>query len=250
LFFHTFPFLYTMTSNSLLYSDLEVVPCEIRVSDPGKQVTVEAGKIVAVQHYGLELTEVNGDILGSTQKAELMSNEQVPLERKKWSVAALSKRQRWWIIGGVMMVILLIILAVVHHSVAHASSSSASYPLTSSTSTSSPVSENTSTAAPALATASPTTSSTAVVIPTATPIRNIAAISYTSNSVNTTRLYYQDNSGQLIEAMTSNSSSSTTSTWTTNKLNHTANNGSAIAAAVTKPGLEPMVKKYSFVYLS
>ncbi|PQE05189.1 hypothetical protein CJF30_00010143 [Rutstroemia sp. NJR-2017a BBW] len=237
-----------MTSNSLLYSDLEVVPCEIRVSDPGKQVTFEAGKIVAVQHYELEVAGFNGDILGSTQKAELMSNEQVPLERNKWrlwSVAALSKQRRWLIIGGVMMFILLIILSsvlgVLRKSKTHTSSSPSSS--TSSTSTSSPVNENPSTTALALATASSTTSSTKIVTPTAIPIRNIAAISY----VNTTRLYYQDNSGQLIEAMTSTSSSSTTSTWTTNRLNYTAKNGSNIAAAVTKPGLEPM--EITLVYI-
>lgn len=89
-----------------------------------------------------------------------------------------------------------------------------------------------------------TAQGTVVATPSSNVIRNIAAVSYTSDFVNITKIYYSNNSGQLIEATTSNASLSTTPTWTKNMLNYTTNNGSAIAAAVSRPGLEPMVMIY------
>lgn len=226
-----------MSGNSLQYSDLEVVSSETRPSDPGIQVKVEPGIILAAQHYDLELAHSvqssDGDTVG-VMRAELMSKEEI-IEKKKWNVKTWSRRKWLLVVVLVMTLALIIIIA----SVIPASSK----PTTSSTS------ESTSTlAVTSGSVTSSTTQSTATKAPTSNLIRNIAAVSYTSDSVNTTRLYYQDNSGQLIEAITSNSSSSTTPTWTTNKLNYTANNGSAIAAAVTKPGLEPMVIINSFPY--
>lgn len=73
--------------------------------------------------------------------------------------------------------------------------------------------------------------------PTVAPTqRNIAAIFFTSNSTNEARVYFQDNFGQISEA--SNLAGSTT--WRINKTDVSGKNGSAIAAAMTRPGF-PLV---------
>ena len=63
------------------------------------------------------------------------------------------------------------------------------------------------------------------------PQRNIAALSFALNSVNNTRVYFEDNAGQIMEA--ANSAANTT--WSINKIGIGAKNGSAIAAAVSRP---------------
>ena len=77
--------------------------------------------------------------------------------------------------------------------------------------------------------------------PSVTPAqRKIAAVSFTSNSSNNTCVYFQDNVGQSIAA--SNSAGNTT--WSTNRIGIGGKNGSAIAAAVSRPGL-PLVSPTS-----
>ena len=66
---------------------------------------------------------------------------------------------------------------------------------------------------------------------TGSPRRNIAALSFAWNSVNNTRLYFQDNAGQINEA--ANSASNTT--WIIRKTGVSGKNRSAIAAAVSRP---------------
>lgn len=72
------------------------------------------------------------------------------------------------------------------------------------------------------------------------PQRNIAALSYSLNSVNNTRVYFQDDLGQIIEA--ANSANNTV--WSINGTGIRGKNGSAIAAAVSRPD-SPLVK-YDF----
>ena len=90
---------------------------------------------------------------------------------------------------------------------------------------------------------SPTTSVTSSpTLPTPTLLsplfeRNIAAFSFESDKtssqrVNTSRVYFQDNSGRLLQA--SNSADKTS--WTLSKTPVTPRNGSAIGAAVSRPG--------------
>ncbi|CAD6571477.1 MAG: hypothetical protein ASARMPRED_004609 [Alectoria sarmentosa] len=82
-------------------------------------------------------------------------------------------------------------------------------------------------------TSSPSPSNTSVESPPATPPqRNIAALSFASNSVNNTRVYFQDNVGQIMEA--ANSADNTT--WIITRTGIIGKNGSAIAAAVSRPG--------------
>lgn len=78
--------------------------------------------------------------------------------------------------------------------------------------------------------------------PSVTPIqRNIAAVSFISNSANNTRLYFQDDAGQIIEA----SNSESNLTWSINKIGVDGKNGSVIAAAVSRPSL-PLVSLVCF----
>ena len=76
--------------------------------------------------------------------------------------------------------------------------------------------------------------------PTSPPQRNIAAVSFASGSVNTTRVYFQDNVGQIMEA--ANTANDTT--WNINGTGIVGKNGSAIAAAVSRPEF-PLVSHIS-----
>ena len=83
--------------------------------------------------------------------------------------------------------------------------------------------------------ASPSNSSATSLSVTPTQ-RNIAALSFASNSVNNTRVYFQDKVGQITEA----ASSAENTTWSINRTGVRGKNGSAIAAAVSRPGF-PLV---------
>lgn len=65
---------------------------------------------------------------------------------------------------------------------------------------------------------------------------NLAALSFALDSVDTTRVYYQDNAGEIVEAATSTEHSE----WIHNNLGFFAKNGSAIGAAVSRPGFIPV----------
>lgn len=70
--------------------------------------------------------------------------------------------------------------------------------------------------------------------------RNIAALSFASKSVNNTRVYFQDNVGQIMEA--ANTANDTK--WSINGTGIIGKNGSAIAAAVSRPEF-PLVSRVS-----
>ncbi|KAL6713995.1 hypothetical protein ACLMJK_008489 [Lecanora helva] len=73
--------------------------------------------------------------------------------------------------------------------------------------------------------------------PSATPSqRNIGASSYVSGSVNNSRLDFQDNVGQIVEA----ASSAQNRTWGLRRTHYIGKIGSAIAVAVSRPGF-PLV---------
>ena len=75
-------------------------------------------------------------------------------------------------------------------------------------------------------------SNSSVMSPSARPPqRSIAALSFALNSVNNTRIYFQDDVGQIMEA--ANSAANTT--WSVNRTGVSGKNGSAIAAAVSRP---------------
>ena len=85
-------------------------------------------------------------------------------------------------------------------------------------------------------------SNSSVMSPSARPPqRNIAALSFALNSVNNTRIYFQDNMGQIMEA--ANSASDTT--WSINRTGIGGKNGSAIAAAVSRSNFPLVSQVYS-----
>ena len=65
--------------------------------------------------------------------------------------------------------------------------------------------------------------------------RNIAALSFVSDSINNTRIYFQDDGGQIMEAVNPTTKGNNVS-WSVNGLGFNATNGSAFAAAVSRPG--------------
>ncbi len=73
-------------------------------------------------------------------------------------------------------------------------------------------------------------------LPSNTTGHNIAAVSFAVNGFNNTRVYYQNQAGQILEA----ASSVFNGTWTNRNLGFVAKNGSAIAAAVSRPGFPPV----------
>lgn len=75
-------------------------------------------------------------------------------------------------------------------------------------------------------------------------LRNIAALSFASNSINMTRVYFQDDEGQIVEA--ANSHVANDSGWNMAVLGFGAKNWSALAAAVSRPGF-PLVSPFSHV---
>ncbi|MCJ1426443.1 hypothetical protein MMC29_004346 [Sticta canariensis] len=133
------------------------------VVDEGKQLALDDGK----QWTG---NEVNGEL-------EVASQENINWQNTLWA-------KRWIRWGGTIGLILLIILGAVlggvlgsrHQSSVTASSTSPSNSSTNPFNSSDPS-------------------------PSVTPTqRNIAAVSFTSNSANASRVYFQDDEGQIIEA--------------------------------------------------
>lgn len=133
------------------------------------------------------------------------------LPQKPWY-----QRRKWLVIAG--FVLLIVIAAAVVGGVLGTKKSGTSTSSVSSTTTST----------------SPTSS------PTSTPSANIfhytgsiAAASFAWDTTGGTRVYYQDTRGELIEASTQDNN-----TWKNTKLGVFPTNGSALAAAVSRPGYD------------
>ncbi|MCJ1465170.1 hypothetical protein MMC07_003786 [Pseudocyphellaria aurata] len=167
--------------------------------DPGKQVALDPGK---------QYVEESGEIEVATKEDSNQheTNVQPVLAQR------LSARRRKIGFGILGLIIGLTILGAVLGGV-----------LGSRQKSSAEVSSN-----------SPSNSSVPYPSPSITPAqRNIAAVSLASNSTNATRVYFQDDVGQIIEA----SHSELDSTWGIKKTGAGGKNGSAIAAAVSRPSL-------------
>jgi hypothetical protein len=176
------------------HSNLEVV----YQHDMGKQVVPADGK----NHIGASDLEVAPEqIFG-----KLGDDDQLPI-----SVPAQKRLSTRWIIGGgaIALVILAAVLGGVLGSRIHKSATA------SSSSTASNSTGNTTTSS-----FSPSTQ------------HNIAAVSMFEKNENQTRVYFQDGTGQIVEA----SHNAPGTNWTTKGLGIKAKNGSVIAAGVTPPG--------------
>jgi hypothetical protein len=219
-----------MVYNSEPYSDLEVFRRD--QYDQGKQITPVNEKIVGSgsKNDGIEVAAAGMPFYHTAN----INNNYVDLslmepgdKKKQGFLASLSKRRKWMIFGGIALALVIIAAALGGALSATKHSSTKSVPQSTATeaSASASTSARTSTGAAASQTAGPL------------PTRGLAAVSYPSGSTNKTHLYYQDSTGELIESI----SLSDNGSWTSNSLGVKANNGSSIAAAVTKPGLDPMV---------
>lgn len=136
------------------------------------------------------------------------------------------RSRRKWLIIGAIVAVLIIIAAVVGGVLGSKGKKNSSEESTSSSATS-----GTSTSA-----ISPSGTSSSLPTPTIAQKRNIAAVSFENKSVNQTRLYFQKNDGKLVESVPGG---------TTGRLlefDTTAKKGTALAAAVSRPGF-PLVRK-------
>ncbi|KAL8718190.1 MAG: hypothetical protein Q9225_004652 [Loekoesia sp. 1 TL-2023] len=169
-------------------------------SDEGKQVAPHSGKQVWQDNDKQALVgDVGtGALVTEQENAQNVGHHRAPLNRHP--------RKKWIILGGILA--LITILAVILGPVLGLKHKSSAETATTSSSTSSATSP-----------------------PAALPQRNIAAVSFATKSANNTHVYFQDDLGQILEA----ASSGTNRTWILSETGSAAKNGSAIAAAVSRP---------------
>jgi len=188
------------------------------LEDPGMQVVPEDEKQVKVNDTGLEVDntgiEVDDTGIEVVPKNDLYNQ---PFDRYHKSS---NSRRKWLIIGGVAT--LMIVVGVIVGGVLGSMSKDNKSDIVATTSPS----------------PSPSVSAAAAIHYQS----KIAAISYASDSVNYTRVYYQDNTGEIVEA----TNSAENSTWDSSGLGFFGQNGSALAAAVSPPGF-PFVS-FLFMY--
>ncbi|ATZ53304.1 hypothetical protein BCIN_09g01760 [Botrytis cinerea B05.10] len=158
----------------------------------------------------------------STEKEAIVYTEGTQKKRRPW---------KWYILAGVLGII-IVIAAVIGGVVASKKKSVASVDeIPGNTESSNSSSPTTSTTTPSTSNSPTSTNSASLAASTVAPFqRNLAAISYESNNVNNSRVYYQDNQGNILEAHNNASSEN----WSISSV-VTAKNGSSFAAAVTMP---------------
>lgn len=164
-------------------------------TDFGKQVAPEDGKQHAVDSVGIEVAP-NGDF-----NAQHAGGHHVQVHRPS--------RMKWILFVGVVSLVVIVaaVLGGVFGS-RHKNHGTAE------------------------GTSLTNLSNSSITSPSARPPqRNIAALSYSLNSVNNTRVYFQDDLGQIIEA--ANFANNTV--WSIEGTGIRGKNGSAIAAAVSRP---------------
>ena len=211
---------FTMSaSGDRAYSTLEAIPQQHvdqtyrhqkpLPTDPGKQVAPESGKQVTLDDGKQHI----GDSIG----IEVAAKEDFYAHDLggQHAEAYRPSRRKWMLFVGAVGLI-AILAAVLGGVIGSRHKSSATASLTGSL------------------------NSSATPPPTTPPQRNIAAISFASKSVNNSRVYFQDNVGQIMEA----ANSADNGTWSIKKTGIGAKNGSAIAAAVSRPGF-PLVSHVS-----
>lgn len=186
------------------YSKLEAIKNHPNAHDKpfpensGKEVVLDHGKQVNTENTGLEAAAI--DLYPDKHPSN--SGDQYHRPRRP--------RRKWLMFGGGIAALLIVFAAVLGGVLGSRANKK---PPPTSSSTTSP--------------SSPSDASTTVQRQ-----HNLAALSFAVNSVNNTRVYYQDNAGEIVEA----ANSAENSTWINTKLGFFAKNGSAIAAAVSRPG--------------
>lgn len=143
-------------------------------------------------------------------------------------------RRKYLLTGGIILVV-VILAAVLGGVLGSRKNNNSSSKSESTSSASDGALDNTPTSSTSSTSTRPTSIPTSK--PNIAPLnRNIAAVSFVNNAVNATRIYYQDNTGQLWEAR----KTARDDNWNTHALGFSAKNGSALAAAVSRPGF-PLV---------
>lgn len=205
-----------MATDGNQYSTLEAVHYStVPETDTSKQFVPQDGKVAYDPSAGIEVAPKHGGNGGNGYDEGLpeylpANGEKTPTHRN---------RTKWIVIGAIIGVVVLgAVLGGVLGSVLGKNKKSSTSSATSGT---------------------PTTTG---IIPSSTASaaqsnHNLAAVSFVDSKVNATRVYYQDKTGNIIEAATSASSSK----WTSNSLGFSAMNGSALAAAASWPGF-PLVR--------
>ena len=144
-------------------------------------------------------------------------------------------RRKWLIFDEISVLLMMIaaILGGVLGSRINDKSSSASFSFLSFSSPSSPSSPSS-----FLSSSSSSSSSFSSSLSDANvlfqPQRKLAAVSFLRDSIDHTRLYYQDNAGEIVEAARSTKDIR----WMNTKLGFFTKNGSAIGAAFSQPSFE------------
>ena len=200
------------------YSALEVVPHQ-RVhqinqrdeplpTDLGKQVVPHEGKQLSLDDGKQRMVDDGGiqSVATPDSYEHDFSDHQIQVHRpsrKKWILS----------VGAVGLIVILAVVLGLVFGLRHKRSGTT--PVTSPQNSSA-------TSAPAPPISPPSIS---------LPQRNIAALSFALDSVNNTRVYFQDNVGQIMEA----AKSAKDTKWSIIGTGTVGKNGSAIAAAVSRP---------------
>lgn len=182
----------------------------------GMQVEFVDGKQVTFQKTGLEVDFQDQDPPQYPANSDAQQN--LPPQ----------PRRKWLLYGGIAAI--LIVVAAVLGGV-----------LGSRANKKSP-SESSSTLLPSTSSNAPSPFPSSNAINTIQTQRKLAAVSYAVDSVDNTRIYYQDNAGEIVEA----ANSAKTNTWTQTKLGFFAKNGSTIGAAVSRPGFTLVSLNFEF----
>lgn len=184
----------------------------------GIQVVCDNGKQVHFQKTALEVVVQDQD--SPQYPANLDAQYDVPPQ----------PRRKWLLYGGIAAI--FIVVAAILGGVFGSRANKKSPPRSSDT-----LSSSTSLYAPS---PFPTSSGIATV----QSQRKLAVVSYAVNSVDKTRIYYQDNAGEIVEA----TSSAKDNTWTNIKLGVFAKNGSAIGVAVSRPGFTHVSPDFEYFF--
>lgn len=180
--------------------------------NPGMQVVCDNGKQVNFQKTALEVVVQDQGSHQLLPNSDAQSDVSPPLTPPQ-------RRRKWLLYGGIAAI--FIVVAAVLGGVFGSRTNKKS----------SPESNGTSSTSTSLDAASPFPTSSGIA--TGQSQRKLAAVSYAQNSVDNTRIYFQDNAGEIVEVA---NSAKDKSTWTNIKLGFFPKNGSAIGAAVSRPG--------------
>ena len=211
------------------YSALEVVPhqCVHPINQLDKPLPTDLGKQV-VPHEGKQVSLDDGKhhIVDDGGIRSVATGDSYAHDRSDHDIQIHRPSRKKWILSGGAVGLIIIIAVVLGLVFGLRHKRSGTTPVTRP-------SNSSSIPAPAPPISSP---------PISPLHRNIAALSFASESVNNTRVYFQDNVGQIMEA----AKSAKDTKWSIHETGAIGKNGSAIAAAVSRPEF-PLVGHVTYI---